>query len=214
MQTIRGRPRVVSDQALLDAAARVLRRDGSRTTTFAIAREAGVSKALLFSRYRTKEELIAAVIERETRITEAFLAHVDDPARKPLREGLIELGAHLLVILRRTMTFADLARSSPAPCLLLAALHRSRAAPDRLVQSCAHYFDAQIALGRVRRTAPGMLGRIFFGAILQRVLSETSPAARPFFVVDSDAAFLEDLVHALLEGALARAELAPRQAIG
>jgi AcrR family transcriptional regulator len=190
----------------------VLRRDGARTTTSAIAREAGVSKALLFSRYRTKEELIAAVLERATGIAEELLAHVDEPARKPLREGLVDLGAHLLAILRRTLPFADLARSSPARCMLMAALDRSRAAPDRLVQLCARYFDAQVALGRLRPTPPGMLGRLFYGAILQRVLSETCPA-RPFFVPECDSAFLDDLVHVLLEGALPSRALAASEAI-
>jgi len=212
-QSMRGRPRILSDDALLEAAARVLRREGTRTTTSAIAQEAGVSKALVFSRYKTKEELIAAVIERETRITEALLEHVDDPARGPLREGLVELGSHLLAILRRTLPFTELARSSPAACILLAAFRRSRAAPDQLVHSCAHYFDAQVALGRLRPTPPGMLGRIFFGAIFQRVLSETCPA-RPFFVAECDSAFLGDLVDVLLEGALAPTELTRQQAIG
>lgn len=210
---MRGRPQIVSDDALLEAAANVLRREGARTSTLAIAREAGVSKALLFSRYKTKEELIVAVVERETRITAGLLEHVDDPARKPLREGLVELGALLLAILRRTLPFADLARSSPSPCILLAVLQRSCAAPDRLVQSCAHYFDAQIAVGRLRPLPRGMLGRIFFGAILQRVLCEASPA-RPLFVAECDSAFLEDLVRVLLQGALAPPELSPRAAHG
>ncbi len=211
-QSTRGRPRIVSDDALLEAAARVLRREGARTTTSAIAREAGVSKALLFSRYESKEELIAAVIEHETGIAEAVSDLVDDPARAALPEGLVELGRHLLAILRQTLPFADLARSSPAGCMLVAALQRSRAAPDRLVQLCARYFDAQVALGRLRPTPPGMLGRVFYGAILQRVLSETCPA-RPFFVAECDSAFLDDLVHVLLEGALAAPEGGPRAAI-
>lgn len=48
-----GRPRLLSDDALLDAAAKVLRREGARTTRDAIAREAGRSEALLFASERS-----------------------------------------------------------------------------------------------------------------------------------------------------------------
>ena len=174
-----GRPRLVSDDALLSAAARAIRRSGTRTTSESIAREAGVSKGLLFSRYRTKQELIAAVIDREARLPEQLLERVRHPGGGPVAQTMAELGAELLGILRRIVPFADLMKSNPV-----------------LVQSCADYFEAQVAAGQLPPLPSQMLARIFFGAILERVLAESTPA-------ESDPVFLRYLVDLVLHGALA-----------
>lgn len=196
-----GRARTISDDALLAAAARVLRRTGARATSEAIAREAGVSKALLFARYKTKQDLIAAVIDREAQVPDTLLERVDDVGRGPIGESLVQLGTELLAILRRVAPFADLARSSPDCTVLLCALRRSRAAPPRLLQLCVRYFEAEVALARLPALPCSVLGRLFFGPLLERVLAETAPG-RPFFLEDHDEVFLRELVYLVLHGAL------------
>src|SRR6202162_4685147 len=151
---MRGRPRLLSEDALLDAAAKALRRSGAKTTSEDIAREAGVSKGLLFCRYRTKGKLIAAVIDREARVAGDLLAKVDDPGQTPIGDSMVELGTQLLAILRRTVPFAELARSSRDSDELLRALACSRAAPQQLVQSCTSYFESQAARGDGAARAP------------------------------------------------------------
>jgi len=193
-----GRPRLVSDDALLSAAARAIRRSGTRTTSEAIAREAGVSKALLFSRYRTKEELLVAVIDREARLPE----QLPEGGGGPVAETLAELGARMLGTLRRIIPFAELARSKPDSNAMLHAFAHCRQAPQRLVQSCADFFEAQIAAGELPPSSSQMLGRIFFGAILERVLAESTPGLP--VVAESDPAFLRELVDLVLHGACQR----------
>lgn len=200
---MRGRPRLLSEDALLDAAAKALRRSGAKTTSEDIAREAGVSKGLLFCRYRTKGKLIAAVIDREARVAEDLLAKVDDPGQTPIGDSMVELGTQLLAILRRTVPFAELARSSRDSDELLRALACSRAAPQQLVQSCTSYFESQAARGHVAAVPPGILARIFFAPILERVLSENDPG-NPASVGQNDIVFLRDLVQVILHGALDR----------
>ena len=189
-----GRPRLLSDEALLDAAARVLRRERARTTTDAIAREAGVSKGLLFTRYASKEELIAAVIDRETRLPEALLEEVRNPRGTPTVENLVEIGLQLLAVLRCTIPFAELARSSPDSSTMIRALERSRAAPWELAQMCTRYFAN--ALAQQDSPAPAIVARAFLGAILERALYESTPAAGP--AVDTDCAFLDGLSRLVL----------------
>jgi len=196
-----GRPRLVSDDALLSAAARAIRRSGTRTTSEAIAREAGVSKGLLFSRYGTKQELIAAVIDREARVPEQLLERVRHPGRGSVAQTLAELGAELLGILRRIVPFAELARSGPDSDGMLRAFAHCREAPLRLVQSCADYFEAQVAIGQLPPLPTQILAQVFFGAILQRVLAESTPGTP--FAAESDPVFLRYLVDLVLHGALA-----------
>ncbi|MFN0263190.1 TetR/AcrR family transcriptional regulator [Tepidamorphus sp. 3E244] len=60
-----GRTRTIDRDAVLDAAQRVVTRDGAaRLTLDAVATEAGISKASVLYDYKTKHELIRAVIAR------------------------------------------------------------------------------------------------------------------------------------------------------
>lgn len=59
------RPRVIDQDAILDAAEVVVARDGAaRLTLEAVATEAGISKASVIYDYKSKQALIKAVIER------------------------------------------------------------------------------------------------------------------------------------------------------
>lgn len=59
------RPRIIDQEAILDAAELVVTRDGAaRLTLDAVALEAGISKASVIYDYKSKQALIKAVIER------------------------------------------------------------------------------------------------------------------------------------------------------
>ncbi|MCC8392331.1 TetR/AcrR family transcriptional regulator [Paraburkholderia sp. MMS20-SJTR3] len=63
----RGRPKdLTKREALLDAARELLLEHGADVTTSAIAAHAGVAKATLFAYFADKDELIDAVIRRES----------------------------------------------------------------------------------------------------------------------------------------------------
>jgi AcrR family transcriptional regulator len=77
-----GRPRVFNQQAILDAAERVVARDGATNLTLdAVAKEAGVGKATVIYDFKTKQALIEAVVDR------AFQA---DAARHAALEAELE----------------------------------------------------------------------------------------------------------------------------
>jgi AcrR family transcriptional regulator len=60
-----GRKRVIDQEAILDAAERVVGRDGSVNLTLeAVAKEAGISKASVLYDYRSKQALIEKIVER------------------------------------------------------------------------------------------------------------------------------------------------------
>ncbi len=67
-----GRNRVIDRDGVLDAAQRVVSRDGAVGLTLeAVAAEAGISKASVLYDYRNKQALIRAVIERRVALEEA-----------------------------------------------------------------------------------------------------------------------------------------------
>lgn len=69
-----GRLRVIDREAVLDAAERVVSRDGAaRLTLEAVASEAGISKASVLYDYKTKQALIKAVVDRRIAIEQARL---------------------------------------------------------------------------------------------------------------------------------------------
>ncbi|MGB3338353.1 MAG: TetR/AcrR family transcriptional regulator [Devosia sp.] len=70
-----GRKRVIDQDQVLNAAERVVARDGAaRLTLDAVAIEAGISKASVLYDYKSKQALIAALVERSVAADNAFNA--------------------------------------------------------------------------------------------------------------------------------------------
>ncbi len=59
-----GRPKTIEDAELLDAARRVFRQHGHTATTQQVAKVAGISEATLYKRFKTKDELFFAALNR------------------------------------------------------------------------------------------------------------------------------------------------------
>ncbi|KQX60561.1 MULTISPECIES: TetR/AcrR family transcriptional regulator [unclassified Ensifer] len=73
-----GRKRAIDQQQVLDAAERVVGRDGAANLTVdAVAREAGVSKASVLYDYKSKQALIEAVVDRAFERDNAHHARVE-----------------------------------------------------------------------------------------------------------------------------------------
>ncbi len=81
-------PRAVREQQMLDSAITVLAHNGYHNTSMdAIARQAEISKPMLYLYYGSKEELFAACLERESRRFIEAIAERAAPAEGP-RETL------------------------------------------------------------------------------------------------------------------------------
>lgn len=80
-----GRHRTIDREAVLDAAERVVMRDGATHLTLeAVAVEAGISKASVLYDYKTKRALIRALIERRVGVEQTRIQRfVDAEAGKP-----------------------------------------------------------------------------------------------------------------------------------
>jgi AcrR family transcriptional regulator len=102
----------VSSQTIVDAAIRVLARQGyAKTSLLDIAREAGMSKGALHYHYSTKEALIHAVLETACNVVQARTLRAWSPSDNPfeaLRKSLEELWATRAKRTDEALVVADL----------------------------------------------------------------------------------------------------------
>ncbi|MHC5654972.1 TetR/AcrR family transcriptional regulator [Stappia sp.] len=108
-----GRKRTICREALLDAVARVVTRDGAtRLTLEAVATEAGISKASVLYDFGNKSALIRALIERKVAEKEGDARRVAESlggAPNAVVHGRIALAADPVSNQDRAMTFGLLA---------------------------------------------------------------------------------------------------------
>lgn len=192
---------------ILDAAAHLMGTVGlARTTTKAIAREAGCSEAALYKHFRDKEEIFVGVLhERAPRFSEAL-------SELPHRAGEGEVAGHLREVATVAVQFYrqsfPMAGSLFASPELLAA-HRHRlnleaAGPHTPTKQLTAYLVAEQQLGRVRADiAPEAAATLLIGACFHRAfLALFFATGAPAGVLDppDDDAFAARTVHALLTG--------------
>jgi AcrR family transcriptional regulator len=85
------RPKTVDDDAVLDAAMRVIDRGGpGELTLAAVAREVGLAPATLLQRFQSKRGLLLAINSRASDSAGSSLREATERHRSPLRAGLVD----------------------------------------------------------------------------------------------------------------------------
>jgi AcrR family transcriptional regulator len=158
-----GRHKTISDDAVLGVARRIFREQGHTATTRAIAEAAGISEAVLYQRFGSKDDLFFAAMHPRGPDIDELLGPRDpaDDAHAYLRAVVVRLGKYFAEVIPqalRLMTHpsfnpGSFARVQPSPAALLqeglterlASLARrkrivtkSAAATARLLVSLAH----------------------------------------------------------------------------
>lgn len=91
-----GRRRTIDDDKLLEAAREVFREHGHSATTRDVASAAGISQAVLYQRFRTKDELFFAALMPAPPDIEALLGD-EDEAQRGVERHLSGIALRLLV---------------------------------------------------------------------------------------------------------------------
>ena len=117
----------VTRERLLNAAARAFARDGLRgATTREIAREAGVNEVTLFRHFKSKEQLLRAVLQRGL-ASEIALMEKHSSWKENLRESMKNGGGPACLRLRVVLSEEERAQNSSMTLCV------SRALSERLV---------------------------------------------------------------------------------
>ncbi|MBN1335905.1 MAG: TetR/AcrR family transcriptional regulator [Deltaproteobacteria bacterium] len=191
-----GRPPHIRDDDILDAARDVFRERGFATTTAEIARHAGISEGSIYYRFKTKEALVAALIDRETQPPKVLGELAARAGQGSLEANLTCLVSAVLGSVERGHPFFELLDASPMS-FRVHALLRSHAhpPPTEIVALVGAYLRAEEALGRVRPVAHAVVGHAIFGACVDRVRSRRIGRHAP-----DDTAFVAGFVDLLYSG--------------
>jgi AcrR family transcriptional regulator len=182
-----------TDEQLLTAAREVFLRDGVDAPTSAVAAHAGVSEALIFKRFGTRDELITRAFARPTARWHALLT--DEPLDVP--GTLEEVGLAMIEEMRQDMPVTMLAWSrNPVDHW---AGHAGEPPPVTGMKILAAWFERQMRAGRVRRSDPELLARVFSGSIVAFSMSEMTGLAAHMPLAATT--FVRGLVAALWHGA-------------
>jgi AcrR family transcriptional regulator len=157
-----GRPRLYSDDAILDAARTLVLETGARSATLnAIADASGAPKGSIYHRFASLNELLAEMWIRAVRRSQgAFLEALADPDAMSAA-----LGAALSI--------HDFARDQPADARLLASLRRE----DLIERVESPRLRRQLAdLNRPLQAALGELAGRLFGSATGDALEQTACA--------------------------------------
>jgi AcrR family transcriptional regulator len=192
-----GRHKTISDHDVLCVAREVFRKEGHTATTRDIAEAAGVSEAVLYQRFQSKDDLFFAAMQPRGPDIEELLGQKDPPddAHTYLRATVVRIGkyfADVIPLALRVMTHpsfdpASLVRAQPTA----AAVIRDGLA-DRLTSLALR---KQIVTPSAAVTAR-LLVSLAHDWALGRVLSPAGPPLR-----DRE---LKDLVDVVWEGLRAR----------
>lgn len=196
---------------ILDAAAHLMGTAGlARTTTKAIAAEAGCSEATLYKHFRDKEEIFVGVLhERGPRFSEALAELPDRAGEGEVADHLREVAAIAVRFYRQSFPMAGSLFASPE----LLAAHRRKLDPDTSgphtpTKQLTAYLAAEQKLGRVAAdVAPEAAAALLIGACFHRAFLSL------FFATDAppgalhppdDDAFAAQTVQSLLTGTAPR----------
>ena len=131
-------------EAILDAAVVEFEQHGFRRVALDdVARRAGVSRTTIYRRFSNKDELIAAVIERENVV---LFAEIADELKHagPQSNYYVEAFTHAILKFRRHRVLNRMMRDEPALVIELAGRHYS-AAIIRMAEALRVIFPAGFA---------------------------------------------------------------------
>lgn len=201
---MRGRPASVSEDDILDAARDVFLSRGLDATTAEIAERAGVSESLIFYRYKTKEALFTAVVDKMMVLGPSFGELRARVGKGDIAEQLFEVGTDIVNGMQTVLPLMMMAWSSATKMMTL---HERCQHPNpvhvQALQLLAGYFEAEARLGRLRPVDPEILARTFFGGICDYVMSQFLLRAADALPLASPI-FLRGLINILIEGVRVR----------
>jgi AcrR family transcriptional regulator len=170
----RGRPPVITDDRLLEAARDVFLARGIRATTAEVAERAQISEGTIFHRYKTKDALFRAAMQFDPDDVPRIIDELTPRAGEgDLRETLIALALRILSFGRVGLPMMMMAWSNPGSDFSLEKmLVNKQLAHERPFRALKTFFDAEIERGRLGPVNSQVLTRMFVGTLRDFCVSE------------------------------------------
>lgn len=173
-----------SAEAILDAAVVEFERHGFRRVALDdVARRAGVSRTTIYRRFAGRDELVAAVIDRQNAALFADIA-AELKNAAPQSNYYVEAFTSAIMRLRRHRVLDRMITDEPELALQLARQHYS-AAVERIVDALHTIFPAGVAERIGEQAVTGLAEDILGYAMMALLL----PGPRPLVTADDIRAF-------------------------
>lgn len=191
-----GRPRLISNDRLIETARTLFLERGAAMPTSVIAEELGISEATIYKRFGTKARLFSAAMGLpDCDFAKAWpsWAGRDTPA-----ENLAAMGRALIVHFRELLPRIMMICSNPA-AEPWRALHQGETPPPvLLMRAIEGYVNAEVALGRVAPCDAETAGRMLLSAVHNFTFFEAVGLSS---MVDRDAdAMIDSITDTLWKG--------------
>jgi AcrR family transcriptional regulator len=220
----RGRPPVISDDRLLEAAREVFLARGIRATTAEVADRAHVSEGTIFHRYKTKDALFRAAMRFDPDKIPSLMDFLAPRADEvDLRSRLVGHAMRILSFGRVAVPMMMMAWSNPDGEYSLEKLlvdemraETSKMAKDRWFRGVKALFDSEMECGGIARVSSEILTRMFIGTLrdycFRELLIDVSPRMSPEEFSESvvDMILRAARPEAALDAPSSDARLAPR----
>ena len=187
------------EERILKAARIIFSKNGyHRSTTIKIAKEAGVNEITIFRKFKSKENLLIAVVENNLNETLDTLDHILCKEKSTdIKTCIKDLGITLKQFLDDRMDF------------ILMMINEGKIRPDikdsftlfriKLLEHLRDYFIDQINKGYIQKIDPNVLAYALFSFIFYKSLSEKT--FEDELLIDDEKTF-EDYTEILINGIL------------
>jgi AcrR family transcriptional regulator len=198
------RPRQITDKKILEVARSVFLELGPSVSTATVADRAGISQAVLFQRFGTKEKLLMAAL-KPPEIAPWYEVVEAGPDERDLRIQLGELGEQIMTHLENIIPTTMVLRSSGICGKEMFAFNKTPP-PIRGVKLVTEWMRSALEQGRISgRVTPEAAAMMFVGALQARVfLTHISGDAA---TAGDRGAYLDSLISLLWNGLAPTEEL-------
>ena len=165
-----GRPKLIENEGILEAAREAFLEVGVGATTGEIARRAGVSEATIFKRFSTKAELFFSAMGFP-----AFDARQEIEALREtggVREGIESISLRFLEYLSEVIPILTRLLAHPGFSAAELAERYPEMPAHALVEAFAEYIDSERQAARVGNCDPHAVAFAFFGVLHNDALLE------------------------------------------
>lgn len=187
------RNKTITDEEILAVARSLFLKEGAKASTRTIAKIAGISEAVIFQRFSTKEDLFfAAMILPSAQLEAIFNIQ---PGEKQVTANLISVSLQIVNYFREVMP-VFLALVSHPSFNMQTFLERHTMPGMQLNKKLAEYLNSEAQLGRIRKDNIVAAASVLLSHLHNLALSESIGSHHP---IDTERA-ISDAIAALWTG--------------
>jgi AcrR family transcriptional regulator len=187
------RNKIITDEEVLAAARSLFLKEGAKASTRTLAKTVGISEAVIFQRFNTKEELFfRAMVLPEAQLEAIFNIQ---PGEKKVIANLESVSLQIVFYFREVMPIFLSLVSHPS-FDMQTFLQRHTMPGMKIAHRLTEYLNAEAELGRIQQGNVGATAAILFSHLHNIALSENIGVHQP---IDTKGT-ISDAIAALWQG--------------